>query len=875
MKPYYKRLLIVSVAATLLLALTGVFIRDTFQVTAGQLKLSAAVDSEAARALKRSDATLDLRAVDADGYDVLLAKGFSAVLRNDRAELYFHEQTAEIALKDSKTGQIWYSNPQDRDEETMVEGATRKRLGAQLSVSYYDAKGTYCQMDSYNECIANKTMSYSLADDRLVVKYDLGKTAVTLADVPQQISVARMDAFAKKLTEKERKELLGYYRVASVAGKDAAYAEKLIQQYPHAAKEDVYYLTKDSNRILKKIRGYLDAAGYTWDDLDYDNRENQVETEAADRAFFHFEIVYSLDGAKLIATLRGESMAYAEKFPPYEVRLLEYFGCGGKTERGYFLLPDGSGSLMLWNNGKIAETPFSMRIYGDDTVMDTESQYVQDQKASLPVFGIKNGRAALLAEVRKGEALCTLCARVAGSQNSYNAAYVSILTTCNDTMEISSDSKQIYFEETPYRGDVTVSYMLLDEADADYMGMARTYRQELLSRGALRQNAAGGYPLSLEIICAVPAKKTVLGVSVDGMEVMTDYGQIGRIAEIFSDADALWLSPAGMLAGGLRQTWLQKIALERALGDRVDFEKTAEKLRADGRILMPQLWLQTAFTASGLNASSYCVRDLCRDIAVRYYYNYISRYQNQDGRVIYQLNQKGLDASVNAAGQFARANALGGVCVNDTGSMLWSDFKRKESVNRVEMQSVQAAALETLADDVALYLSNPNQYALGYSAGIVNMPCADSAFRVTDDSVPFYQAVIRGSIPYCCPSLNYEEDYTLALLRAVEFGAGLQYTVSARTTALLKETDYAYVNCGNVADWQAIIGRDYQRARAVLAALDGVEMTGHRQVAMNVYETKYADGTRVYVNYNEAPYDCGGVSVPGRDFIAVKGGDGQ
>ncbi|MBO2517292.1 MAG: hypothetical protein CW338_08495 [Clostridiales bacterium] len=875
MKPYYKRLLIVSVTVIILLVLTGVFVRDTFQVNAGQLNLTAEPSDEKVISASRSDAFLNLDSIEDDGYDTAVADGFSLVLQDERAELYFRADTAEIALRDKVTGQVWYSNPQDRDSETMVQGTTRQRIGAQISVAYYDTKGTFCQMDSYNDCVANGSMKYEVRDNVLYVTYYLGKTTVTLSDVPQQISVARMDEFASRLNDKDRKELLGYYRVASVTGKDESYVEKMVKTYPNVINEDIYYLTKDSSRILKKIKGFMDEAGYTWEDLEYDNRVNQVETEEVSRAYFQFDVEYSLEDGKLTARLKGESMLYDEKYPPYEVSFLEYFGCGGKTEKGYFVLPDGSGSLMMWNNGKTAETPFSMRMYGNDTVSDTEGQYVIDQKISLPVFGIKNGKAALLAEVMQGEALCTLCARVAGMQNSYNTAYVTVLTTDNDMMEISTDSKQIYFEETPYRGDIVLCYTLLDEEDADYMGMARVYRQELLSRGALRQNGHGGYPLSLDIICAVPAKKTVMGISVNGIECMTGYDQIGEIADMFPEAAALWISPEGMFDGGLMQSWAKKIALESALGGKDAFRRLTEKISGDGRILIPQVWLQTAYTSSGLSTSGNCARDLCRDIAVRYYYNYISRYQNYDGRVIYQLNMKSTRVSADAAVRFADKNALTGICIPDTGTMLWSDYKRKESMNRVEMQTGQTGVLEGAAAGIDLYLVNPNAYALAYASGIMDMPCSDSAFRVTDESIPFYQAVIRGSIPYCCPSLNYGEDYDIAFLRAVEFGAGLQYTLTWQTTAVLKETDYSYINCGHIDDWKTTVHADYGRAFRVLSALDGVEMTGHRQIAKDVYETAYADGTRVYVNYSGDSYVFGGLTIPAYDFIAAEGGDGQ
>ena len=85
----------------------------------------------------------------------------------------------------------------------MVEGSTKLRLGAQFTISYVDNKGTAGRMDSYNDCVAYGNMAYSMKDDKLTVEYRVGKTVVTLADVPQQISRVRFEQLLDKLPEEE------------------------------------------------------------------------------------------------------------------------------------------------------------------------------------------------------------------------------------------------------------------------------------------------------------------------------------------------------------------------------------------------------------------------------------------------------------------------------------------------------------------------------------------------------------------------------------------------------------------------------------------------------------------------------------------------
>lgn len=876
MKAYHKRLLTIALSMVLLMCMSSVFISDVFRADARELAITPTGSAQSATGLNRSTGNVPTDAqIEQDGYDTVLAEGFVLTLEDDVSALYFKEKTAEVALQDKATGHIWYSNPQDRDQETLVDGTTKLRLGAQVTVTYYDQKGAYGMMDSYNDSIAYDGMSYTVTADELLVTYKLGKTVVTLADVPQQMSESRFERFTAALTEEELEDLLKYYKLATIKDRedDASYVQKQVKKYPNIENEDIYYLSKNSARILKKVKTYWDQCGYTYDDLDYDNAENGVETETASRAHFVVTLSYRLENGALVAALKGDSLAYDEKIPPNEIRVLEYFGAGGTTEQGYMFVPDGSGSLIYYNNGKTKESVFSMRLYGADTVSDTESAYVADKKASLPVFGVKNGSAAMLVTIDQGAELCSVNARVACMTNSYNTVYASILTTAVDFMTIS-DSRQIYFESAPYRGDVVLRYQPLAESANDYMGMAQAYRQQLLADGVLTQETESGYPIAADVICAAPTTDVVAGLPVERMEAMTTYAEAGEIAQQLSEnGGSVWLRLEGWQKGGMRQGAQTQIWAESALGGMAGLKQLTEAAQENGYLLLPETYLATNQDANSLIGRSAFIRDLCRDVAVRYEYDYANRYRRYNGRSIYQLTASRFSQQTEKFAANAEQAGLNAVAITDLGRDLWSDFTADAPVNRVAMADAQAQALEKLADTMTVALCNPNAYALASADAIYDMPCSDSGFRLTDESVPFYQAVVRGSIPYVCEAINDAEDVQMAFLRAVEFGAGLQYTLTWQTTALLKDTDYAWINRGRYADWAQIITEQYAQAAEVLAPLAGVEMTAHERVAFNVYKTTYANGAQVAVNYSGENAVVDGVTISPRNFALVKAGE--
>ena len=874
MKAYHKRLLTVLITALLLLGLSSVFISDVFSVDATKLKIEPQGPARSTQGMNRSDGILPAaEELDADGYDTVLAKGFEQVLSDGKATLFFKEKTAEIALQDVATGHIWYSNPQDRDQETMVAGTTKLRLGAQITLTYYDSKGVYGQMDSYNDCIEYDGMTWKVQGEELVVRYHLGKTVVTLADVPQQISKSRMEQFISVLPEKDQKDLLKNYKLASITGQDQAYIDKMVAKYPNVVNEDTYYLVKDSTRILTKIKNWLDQCGYTVEDLKHDNAVNHIETEIPIRAYFDVTLAYRLEKGALVVTLRGDELDYQETIPLHEIRVLEYFGAGGKTEKGYMLLPDGSGTLIYYNNGRVNETPVVMRLYGNDTVSDAESAYVVDKKASLPVFGIKNGKAALLTTIEQGTSLVTLNARVSGMQNSYNTVFPTMQMKAVNQMRIS-DSQQIYFEEAPYRGDVTLRYEPLPEEDNDYMGMAKAYRQHLLDEGVLWDRTDNVYPLAVDLIGAVTTTKTVAGIPVEALEPMTTYTQMAEIAQMLPAVnEAVWLRMEGWLAGGMNQGAVTGLEAENLLGGEQGLKALLSLAEENGWILMPEVWLATAFDKDGFSVSSDCIRDLCRDVAVRYNYDYVNRYRRYGSDVIYQLDA---DRTKRSAEAYLAGNeqlGLEWIAVPDVGVNLWSDYTRKSPMNRELMLEAAVRVLAEVGEKVSLSMPNPNAYALAYTDRIYDLPTSDSGFRMTDESVPFYQAVVRGCIDYVSEPLNYADDHRMALLQAVEFGSGLQYTLTWQTTALLKDTEDNHINRGRYTDWVETMDESYAAAAQVLAPLAGQGMAAHERIAVNVYRTTYENGDAVVVNYGKEPVKIDHVTIPALDFALVKAGE--
>lgn len=105
-------------------------------------------------------------------------------------------------------------------------------------------------------------------------------------------------------------------------------------------------------------------------------------------------------------TLPADELEMPTDYLIERVCLLEHFGAALKGSDGYLLLPDGSGSLLYFDNGKDTLAAYSVPVYGRDKALYMEENPYNADGVNLPVFGLKNGASAFLAVIEKGDAAC-------------------------------------------------------------------------------------------------------------------------------------------------------------------------------------------------------------------------------------------------------------------------------------------------------------------------------------------------------------------------------------------------------------------------------------------------------------------------------------
>lgn len=142
----------------------------------GSVSVAAAPEAEKAKDGKGAALTLPTQLGVDEWTDELSIDAFEEIASNNGATLFADMRTGKFALRNDKTGYIWYGVPNDRltDEETM--GLRANELDSNMVIGYVNVEGetrvssiTYL---SSKECVSAGTVQVSRVDNGMRVEYD-------------------------------------------------------------------------------------------------------------------------------------------------------------------------------------------------------------------------------------------------------------------------------------------------------------------------------------------------------------------------------------------------------------------------------------------------------------------------------------------------------------------------------------------------------------------------------------------------------------------------------------------------------------------------------------------------------------------------------
>lgn len=787
------------------------------------------------------------------------------IARNEALQLFIDEKTAEIAVLDSESGQIWRSNPADREQDGIAAGINKDLLSSQARLSFFNNQGQSSTVNSYTDSIGHKQVSYEAMPSGVRVHYQFGSTERSIEDLPVKIS---MERFEQKL----------------LAQLDKAGERALKIGYTEDKEEGVYVRIDKALQGLQLSRALkaFDTAGYTEEDLAQDHAEHGIDQERSGPRLFMMTLEYELDGENLLVRVPASGIHFPEEYPINTISVLEYFGAGGMDEEGSIFVPDGSGALIHFNNGKLQYPGYQQDVYGPDLTMKLREAGSAEAKARLPVFGLIRKEGAFLGIIEEGDAVAVVNADISGKLNSYNNVYPSfyVMNKSDVTLQASDMVRTLpKFQKKPTASDFVVRYAFVGGEKASYSGLAEIYRNYLLQTGGLPEQQAGkeqaGIPFYLKLFGGMTTRQHMLGIPYDSTEALTTFEEAKQILSTLTEKNVsnIQVRYAGWFNDGLHHRLPDSISVDGAIGGKKGMREFSDYAREAGIGFYPDVALLNVQSKKGFKPNKEASRTLTQEPAVVYPMNQALQRRDRERSPSYVLSPNKLDQvttdMLNEMKSISKEEQAQSLSLQDLAEQLNSDMNPKKQLDRTEALGVVAKALEQIKQQAgSVVAEGGNGYALPYVTGLTDAPMSSSQFKLEDEEIPFFQLVVHGNISYTGSPYNLST-YTNPrqyVLKLIEYGASPYFAWFNAPNHVVKQTDYDDLYAANYEQWVDLAAEMYNEVNQTNLPFAGRSMKSHEALAEGVYRTTYDGGGFVIVNYNDFPVEVEGQSVEAQGY---------
>ena len=805
--------------------------------------------------------------------------GKTLTMENDQLLFEMDGSTTQFSLTNKNTGKVWYSNPVGREKDPIAKGINADFLSSTMVVSYYDSVSLN-DINNYTNSIQNQ--SYRIVpqeDGSIRVNYAVGKIE-RIYMIPNAITKERYAEFSDKMSKKNKKKLGNYYSLYEPSKLDKkGNKEDIIALYPSVTEQPLYILKDVDAKAKEAVEGYFKEAGYTQEDYDLD-----MQLMAGERGttgpVFNISMIYRLEGNDLVVEIPYSEISCTNDYPIVGVSPLPMFGAGSTTDTGYMFVPEGSGALINFNNGKRSQNAYYANLFGWD-YGTRRTEVVNETEAPFGVFGVSNEDGSFICIMEDGNSYGAISADIAGRIHSYNLVYSKYTVLHSDKYKVTGrTAKLLLMYEQQIPDDTVVQrYRILDESG--YVAMGKAYGDYLRGKPEMKaESASAEIPVNVELVGAIDKMVAKYGVPVDSVVPTTTFEEASGIMNDLVNAGVrdLNMRYTGWANGGVNQKVLTSVHTVGELGGDAGLKKLTEEAKEKNVDLYLDGISCFAYDSDILNGFvtyEHAARYTTREIAKLYPYSIVT-YQESDWMDPFYLVRPGY--SKQYAENLIKAlteRKAAGVAFRDIGNLLSGDYYDRDTVTR---EQVKAMNIDTLkkADQAGLKVSikEGNEYALPYADLITDMNLTGTDYGILDAKVPFYQIAIHGLKNYTSEAINLAGDYRTMLLECAEYGAGLNFTFMAANTSVLQDSAYSCYTSSGYGPWKEEATAMILKYQSDMSGLNRLRITDHEILGDGIAVTTYENGTKVYVNYTEVDYQDGAIKIPAREYV-VKGGKQQ
>ena len=521
---------------------------------------------------------------------------------------------------------------------------------------------------------------------------------------------------------------------------------------------------------------------------------------------------------------------------------------------GYMMIPDGSGALIRYedNQGKYL-TPYSAPFYGRDYGLEWSSIHVTSYPLSLPIFGMVHGvkQNGLLGVVESGMFSSSLFTYFNGAHNlDYNLMFPKFYYRKTYRQSFTSDGSggAMRNVRTLY-SDIVMTYKVLDGNDADYIGMANTYRSMITGQHSFdNHHDDPDIPLHLTYLMS-DSESSFFGTN---SIAMSTYDDVRTMHTYFINHDitSSTVSLMGWNDGGYSGYLPADMDFENKLGSNRAYQTMLNLLRQTGNV-----YLINDLVIAGERSSLFSAgRDVARGIN-HFQLGFSCRDCVHEDR--YVLKPSATKRYTETLFPDVENDDVG-MLLENLGNTAFS-YHDNGSHTREDSYDVYQDIMANMNFDAAF--KYPHAYAYPYVNAFMDTPLYNSQMTYFDDLVPVLQTVLRGLIPMFSDYLNFNSLGREQLLMLIDFGVYPSFILTKKQSSELKDTDVERFYTTEFDLWKDTVVNEYMFINDALKTVIGEQLLSRTIMSPGFVKNTYANGIDIYINYTSQTQADGSITV--------------
>ncbi|MDX9692012.1 MAG: DUF5696 domain-containing protein [Acholeplasmataceae bacterium] len=523
---------------------------------------------------------------------------------------------------------------------------------------------------------------------------------------------------------------------------------------------------------------------------------------------------------------------------------------------GYVFIPDGIGALINYKTADINIPDYKKYIYGNSLGYNTETnlnnRIIDGQRIYAPVFGFVHGidQQAVFAHITSGALYGNINVSYPSRNRGYTSVYSEFIYRTTYAQPVDrSGSVIILLQDFRNPVNIKINYTLLEDDDANYVGMAKAYRNQLLDQSRLVENIHNETNIPLHVSTIGLERKdgilftenvlmTTLDQFRDMIKTLNDQGITNIVASIdgYTSKGASWSAPI-------------YTGLSRKVGSKSDLEDIHENVS--------DLYLIAEFMKASSRSSGYNrYLDLAKKIN-----NQLYRYDNSTD-TSYLLEHSKVRALYRDTQHELNNLSYSGLAIKSFGSLLYDDFSHDKYLN--DLIHVFDTLLADQENKTALF--DANDYMFTYMDTYFDFPMYSSQFLIFDDTVPFLPIALSNTMQLFGPYANFYPYARDELLRHIDFNIYPSFVVTHKSSKYLQNTGLSDIYSSRFSDLDHVINTYYHFVNDALKYTIGANIISRDILALGVVSVGYSNGIDLIINYTDQTYTYLGHEIGPKDY---------